>query len=173
MAQLVFSIFVSLVFVVLALVWALASHRPARRPRLTLDELILVHHREYALVSAHLTECDQLLRRIRLEQRETALGYLDVLRGDFLRLDRLLNHAVKFLPDLKPQEEFGRFARALRFRLEFRLLRLSIQVGLMPSTRLQALTREIAELGAWAERVLGQAAIRSGLPSLQADLNRF
>ncbi len=170
MAQLAISVVLSLAFIILAAVWVFRSSR-CTRAHTSVQELIPVHHRQYSLVRERLARYDELLSKIQFERRETALAYLDDLREDFLRVERLLNHAAKFLPELRSAHEFRRFAEALWLRLEFRFLRLSIRFGFMPYLRLTAVTRDVAKLARWANDVLAEVAVGPGLPSLQADLN--
>jgi hypothetical protein len=171
MAQLSFSILICSVFVVVIVAW-LARDSRRRHPPVTLEQLIPVHYREYALLSDRLAHYDELLRDIESERRDAALAYLDALQADFIRMEHLLRHAAKFMPDLKVRNELGRLFRSFSFRLECRSLRLCIRLGFVPCMRLGALTREVTNLGKWTNQVLYQIASQQGLPALQADLNR-
>lgn len=139
---------------------------------LSVTELLPEHHREFGALAADLARYDDLLRQVHLARREAALTYLDQLHEDFKRVEWLLNHATKFIPDISPANELSRFVRGIWFRLELRTLRIFVQFGFMPSVRLGIVTREVARLAEWAERILVEVANRSGLPHLRADLNR-
>jgi len=158
----------------LAFIWAVWT-KPRKNlndTRLTINEFLPIHHREYEDVSNRLARYEELLRQIQSERRETALTYVNALHDDFVRVERLINHATKFLPEVKFSDECERLFRALWFRLEFRWLRLSIRVGFSPVARLGALTREVRNLAEWADKVIAQVARECGLPVLESDLNR-
>jgi len=139
---------------------------------LTIAELLPVHHREFEEVEQRLSEYDVLLRRIHSERREVARGYLDALRDDFLRVEQLLNHAAKFLPDLTLQGEGERLWVGIRFRLEYRVAFLRTRLGFVPAVQMEVLTRQVRRLAQRADEALELVARECGLPVLQSDLNK-
>ena len=139
---------------------------------LTVLEFLPVHHREFEEVEHRLSEYDVLLQRIHSERREVALGYLDALRDDFLRVERLLSHAAKFLPDITLQGEGERLWVGLRFRLEYRVARLRTRLGFVPAVQIEVLTRQVRLLAQRADEALDLVARECGLPILQSDLNK-
>lgn len=171
MLLLLFSVLVSSGFI--AALFSLFVRKP--RPKaavLSVTELLPEHYREFVALTADLARYDDLLRQVHLARREAALTYLDQLHEDFNRVERLLNHATKFIPDISPANELSRFVRGIWFRLELRTLKIFVHFGFMPPVRLGIVTREVARLSEWAETVLAEVASRPGLPHLRADLNR-
>ena len=173
MGELVYISLGLLVILVLA-VWALhdSSRKPPQNARLAINDFLPIHHREYEEVERRLTEYEAILEKIRLERHEVALRYLHALRDDFVRVERLLNHAAKFLPDIKLADECERFLRGLKFRVEYRIVRACIRVGFVPAVRLGDLTRQVRIFADWADRALAEVAREYGLPVLDSDLNR-
>lgn len=172
MLLLLFSVLVSSAFVAAMLSLCASKSRP-KTAVLNVTDLLPEHHREFAALTANLARYDDLLRQVHLARREAALAYLDHLHEDFSRVERLLNHATKFIPDIRPANELSRFARGIWFRVELRTLRFFVHFGFMPSARLGIITREVARLAERAEIVLAEVASRPGLPHLRADLNRL
>ena len=119
-----------------------------------------------------LSECGASLQRIHSERCEVALRYLDALRDDFLRVERLLNHAAKFLPDITLQGEGARLWVGLRFQLEYRVARLRTRLGFVPAVQMEVLTRQVRLLAQRADEALELVAREYGLPLLQSDLNK-
>lgn len=171
MVLLLFSVLVSSGFIAAMLSLCVRRSRP-KPAVLNVNELLPGHFREFGVLAAHLARYDDLLRQVQRARREAALTYLGNLYEDFNSVERLLNHATKFIPDIRPINELARFSRGVWFRLQLRMLRISVQFGFVPSARFHAVTREVARLTAWAEAVLAQVASHPGLPNLRADLNR-
>lgn len=171
MASLLFSALISLAFAAAMVSLCARKSRP-KAAVFSVTELLPEHYREFGALAVHLAGYDDLLRQIQLARREAVLMYLDHLHEDFSRVERLLNHATKFIPDVSPVNELSRFVRGIWFRLELRALRIGVQFGFMPSARFGAVTREVARLAQWAEKVLAEVASHPGLPNLRADLNR-
>lgn len=135
-------------------------------------DFLPIHHRAFEEVEQRLSQYDALLRRIHSERRELALDYLDSLRDDFLRVEFLLNCAAKFLPDLTLLDEGKRLWAGLRFRLQYRSVRLQMRFGVVPGPQISALTSQIRVLAHRADAVLGSVAQGCGLPALQSDVNK-
>lgn len=169
MVLLLFAMLVSLGFVAAVCSWKSRAKTSVD----TVIELMPGHYQDFGPLSSDLARYEELLQRAQRARRDIALAYLDDLQNDFIRVQRLLNHATKFIPDLSPPDELNRFARGIWFHVELRALRISVRCGWMPLARLDAMTREVSRLADWANAVLGQLASQSGLPVLQADLNRL
>jgi hypothetical protein len=172
MVLLLFTTLVSCGFAAAVCSWFLRKSRPESAVR-NVIELMPEHDQDFATVSSDLKQYEQLLRRVQRARRDAAIAYLDDLLNDFVRVQRLLNHAAKFVPDLSPADELNRFARGIWFPVEVRLVRLSVQCGWTPVARLGAMTREVSKLADWANTVLARVATGPGLPGLRADLNRL
>jgi hypothetical protein len=167
-------IFLALLGILLLAV--LALQRPHQRgeldSRLTIHDLLPIHYREYEQVERRLTEYEALLQRIRLERHNVALHYADALRDDFMRVECLLNHAAKFLPDIRLADECERFLGGLKFRAEYYIVRACIGAGFVPDFWLGVLTRQVRVFSDWADRALAEVARAYGLPVLNSDLQR-
>jgi len=172
--ELIFYVLISLVLLLLSLklFFQDSKPKPENSRVLTIAALLPVHHHEFEEVERRLCEYDALLQRIHSERREVALGYLDALRNDFLRVERLLNHAAKFLPDITLQGEGERLWVGIRFQVEYRIARLWARLGFVPAVQMKFLTRQVRLLTQRADEALELVARESGLPSLQSDLNR-
>jgi len=174
MGELLFYVLFTLLLLLLflRLLFQKSKPRPEDNRELTIAELLPVHHREFEEVEHRLSEYDVLLRRIHSERREVARGYLDALRDDFLRVERLLSHAAKFLPDLTLQGEGERLWVGIRFRLEYRVARLRTRLGFVPAVQIEVLTQQVRRLAQRADEALELVARECGLPVLQSDLNK-
>ena len=173
MAELVFYALI-FVLLVVASMWALFPRSQSRQgasQQPKIDDFLPIHHRGFEDVDRRLSEYDALLRRIQSERREVVLQYLESLRNDFLRVDQLLNRAAKFLPELTLDGESERFWIGVKFRFQYRLARLQMALGLVPISRLRALTQKVRILATWADKALAEIAYEHGLRVLQADLN--
>jgi hypothetical protein len=172
MAMLLFTTLVSCGFAAAICSWFLRQSRRESSVR-NVTELMPERYQGFGALSSDLTRYEELLRRVQRARRDAAIAYLDDLLNDFVRVQRLLNHAAKFVPDLSPADELNRFVRGLWFHTEVRLLRLSVRCGWTPIARLDAVTREVSRLADWANTVLAQVASQPGLPGLRAELNRL
>jgi hypothetical protein len=138
---------------------------------LTTNDFLPVHHRQFEEVDRRLSEYEKMLIKIQSEQRELALQYLVELRTDFEQVSKLLNRAAKFLPEITLRGERERFWVGVRFRLEYHLVQLQIQFGVVPAGRLEALTTKVRFLARAAAQVLDELGRGNGLDLLQSDLN--
>jgi hypothetical protein len=148
------------------------SKSPTRSRELKINDLLPIHYREFEAVEQRLLEYEALLQRIHSEHREAALTYMEGLKDDFARVERLINHAMKFLPEISVAEEAVRFLVGVKFRFGYQLARLEVELGISPARQLKALTRKVRMLVDLADRVLAQTAREHGLPVLESDLNR-
>ena len=145
---------------------------PRHDPPLNIRDFRPIHHHEFEEVEHRLAEYDAMLQRIHCERREVALSYLNALRDDFVRVQQLLTHAAKFLPEVTLEGEGERLWVGLRFRFECGLARLWIKAGIVPAGQLRLLTRQVRMLALCADQALAEIAREHGLRVLQADLNR-
>src|ERR1051325_698264 len=125
MGELVFAVVVG----VLLISWFIRAlyrlWRPQPRPKLTfgIKDFYPVHHREYEAVEERLAEYEDILRRVGAEHRATSLRYLDAVRDDFLRVERLLNYGAKFMPELTFEGELRRAWLSIHYRVYFKIKR--------------------------------------------------
>ena len=98
--------------------------------------------------------------------------YLAELRGDFERVEQLLNHAAKFLPEITVRGESERFWVGVKFRVQYRLVELQVRFGIVPARRLKTLTTEVRFLARSADVFLKEIAQKQSLGALESDLNR-
>jgi hypothetical protein len=145
-----------------------------RESRLTIriDDLLPVHYRHFEEVDRRLAEYEDVLRGIQLERREFTLVYLAELRGDFERVEHLLNYAAKFLPEITVRGESARFWVGVKFRVQYRLVKLQVRFGIVPALRLKALTANVRFLARSADIFLKEIAQKQSLGALESDLNR-
>jgi hypothetical protein len=134
--------------------------------------LLAVHHHHFEEVNHRLAEYEETSRKVESDRRDFALKYLAQLRTDFEHLALLLNLAAKFVPDITLRGEIERFWVRVRFRLEYRLARLQIRFGVIPTVRLKALTARVRLLARSADQFLNDIAREHGLHVLKSDLNR-
>jgi len=173
MGELIFYALISLTLLLLSLRFFFQKAKPGLTDSasVTIAEFLPVHHREFEEVEHRLGEYDALLQSIDSERRELALGYLGALRDDFIRVEQLLNHAAKFLPDLTLQGEGERLWLGIRFGLAYRVARIRTRLGFVPSVQIAALTQQVRLLAQVADEALNLIAHEYGLPVLQSDLN--
>jgi hypothetical protein len=172
--ELVFYIFVPALLLLLAgkLLWPKPERNTGSAAPSNISEFLPVHHREFPDVERQLSEYREISLKARKERRAASLTYLESLRADFLRVERLLNRAAKFLPEVTLQGESRRLWVGLRFRYGYWIARQQIIFGLDVATRLKDLAQKLQTLSDWADAALNQVAREYGLPVLQSDLNR-
>jgi hypothetical protein len=154
------------------LILVLKLSRRESRIEVRIDDLLPVHYRNFEEVDRRLVEYEEVLRGIQCEQREFALVYLAELRGDFERVEQLLNHAAKFLPEITVRGESERFWVGVKFRVQYRLVESQVRFGIVPSRRLKALTAQVRFLARSADVFLKEIAQKQSLGALESDLNR-
>ena len=172
--ELAFYILVPVLLLVLAgkLLWPKPVQKSAPPPASNISEFLPFHHREFPDVERRLAEYGEIGRKARSERRAAARAYLESLRADFLRVERLLNRAAKFLPEVTVKGESERVRVGLNFRIGYWIARQQIIFGFDVAARLKDLTQKIQTLSDWADTALEQVAREHGLPVLQSDLNR-
>ena len=153
------------------LILVLKLSRRESRLAVRIDDLLPVHYRNFEEVDRRLAEYEEVLRGIQFEQREFALVYLAELRGDFERVEQLLNHAAKFLPEITVRGESERFWVGVKFRAQYRLVELQVRFGIVPARRLKTLTSEVRFLARSADLFLKEIAQKQSLGALESDLN--
>src|ERR1700687_728937 len=174
MGELVFALVVG----VLLVSWSIRALYRTWRPRLQrkqtfgIQDFYPIHHREYEAVEERLAEYEDIVRRVGAEHRTTSLRYLDAVRDDFLRVEKLLNHGAKFMPELTFEGEARRAWLSIQYRLEFKFARLKVRCGINASGQLRSLTQKVRLMAHMADELLNQVAREQGLPVLENDLNR-
>jgi len=171
-AELIINVLLVSLLVVLLLV---VLHRPhgtqTNDRQLAINDFLPSHHFQFQEVQDRLTEYNAMLQKIEALRRDTAIAFLEAIRGDFLRLQHLLTRAAKFVPELTLEGEAHRFWIGVKFRLECRLARLQILLGLDAIGHLEALTAEVRLLADCADKALNEVARHQGLRGLESDLN--
>jgi len=139
--------------------------------QLTINDFLPSHHLHFQEVQGRLAEYNAMLRKVEALRRDTAIAFVEAIRGDFFRLQHLLTRAAKFIPELTLQGESHRFWIGMKFRLECRLARLQILFGLDATGCLEALTAKVRLLTDCADKALNEVARHQGLRDLESDLN--
>jgi hypothetical protein len=160
------------IFLVFLTVKSMMAQRPRQKTTLGIHDFYPIHHREYEVVQERLSEYEAILQRVNAEHRSTALTYLDAVREDFMRTEKLLNRGVKFLSEPRLNQELYRAWIGIQFRLEFRFARLKVRCGMRATNQLRSLTQMVRLIAGWADDILNQIAREQGLPILEDDLNR-
>jgi hypothetical protein len=142
-----------------------------KEPPLTIHDFLPSHHLQFQEVEDHLAEYNDMLQKIEVQRRNTAIAFLEAIQQDFFRLQLLLTHAAKFAPELSLEGEARRFWIGLKFRWECRLARLQIRLGLDAIDRLKALTAKVRLLAEQADKVLNEVARYQGIHTLESDIN--
>lgn len=172
MAELIInSLLVSLLVVLLFVALQRPCRTGTKEQQLTINDFLPSHHFQFQEVQGRLAEYNAMLQRIEALRRDTAIAFLEAIRGDFFRLQHLLTHAAKFVPELTLEGEAHRFWIGMKFRLECRLARLQILLGLDANGRMEALTAKVRLLADFADRALNEVARQQGLRGLESDLN--
>lgn len=146
--------------------------RKARTPKnpLTVQDCLNIDEALLDRAECRLAEYDSMLQRIKAEQQDTVIAYLDAVRDDYLRVEHLLNRSARFVPELTISEEAARFFLGIKFRLGYRLARLEIRFGFLPAAGLKALTAKLQLAAGWAGQALNEVSREHGLPVLESDL---
>lgn len=173
MTGLIIYISISVLLLVATVALLLRSHKPTKRDNctFTIDDFLPVHHREFEEVERRLAQYEAMLLEVQTQRRSTALEYLEALETDFLRVQVLLNHAARFLPDLTVRGEWDRFSMRIKFWSECRLTLLQVYLGIIPAERLKQMTRKVRTLAERADQALNVIAREHGIRALQSDLN--
>lgn len=174
MGELVFALVVGLLLISWSIRALYRLWRPRPQPKQTfgIQDFYPIHHREYEAVQESLAEYEAILRRVSAEHRATSLKYLDAVRDDFLRVEKLLNHGAKFMPELTFEGEVRRAWVSIQYRLEFKLARLKVRCGISATGQLRSLTQKVRLMARMADELLNQVAREQGLPVLENDLKR-
>jgi hypothetical protein len=94
----------------------------------------------------------RLQQRWRAERRQVAQQFLEGLRDDFLRLNRLAGTVASLSPRVDQRHEAERLRLALRFRLLWFLVGLRLKLGPAPLAQLTGLANLISTLAVELER---------------------
>lgn len=173
MIGLIFYVCTAVLLLLAAVVLLFRGHKPAKRDNLTLtvDDFLAVHHREFEEVERRLARYEAMVQEILGQRPTTAFAYLKTLRADFTRVEALLNHSAKFLPELTARGEWERFWICLKFQSECHLARVQVLLGVIPAGRLTRMTRRVRVLAERADQALNAISREHGIRILQSDLN--
>ena len=90
-------------------------------------------------------------RRLRVERRTVARGYLRGLREDFLRLERFGRIVAAYSPKVDARQEAERFRLGLRFRVVYVAVSLRVALGFVPVPAFERLTQLVGSLSSRIE----------------------
>lgn len=172
MGSLIFGAVLSALLLLGLLILALKLSHKRSRPAIRIDDLLPVHCHHFEEVDRRLAEYEEVLKGIQFERREFALVYLAELRGDFERVEELLDHAAKFLPEITVRGESERLWVGVKFRVQYRLVALQVRCGIVPARHIKALTAKVRFLARSADLFLNAIARKHGLGVLESDLNK-
>lgn len=146
--------------ILLALLWLLFGS-PTNRTVSSLDALEIekvlpVNCSHFPQISQLLSQEDtefmrkraphHLVRKWRGERRGILKQYLDGLRQDFTRLERLARLIAAFSPEIRKRQEWEWFWLALQFHFSYRMVALQLALGSFSPEGLAGLTEMIAGL---------------------------
>lgn len=172
MAELIINILLeSLLLILLFATFQRPRKTETNDRRLTISDFLPSHHLQLDDIQGRLAEYNATRQKIEALRRDTAISFVEAMRGDFFRLQHLLTRAAKFVPELTLDGETHRFWIGMNFRLECRLARLQILLGLDANSRLKVLAAKVRLLADYADRTLNEVARHEGLPTLESDLN--
>ncbi len=179
------TIFVGLAVLLLLALFYLLRERPEARPapkavaKLAIEELFPLHLRNFAQVRQALSPADQqylkerasrrIQRQARTERLNVARQFLDRLREDFSRLERLGRTVAALSPAVSRSWEAERLWLGLRFRILYRITWLRLATGGVSLPQLTRLTELVGNLAGQTEASMAaleevsMARLRSGL----------
>jgi hypothetical protein len=174
MGELVFGLVVGILLISWSfrVAYRMGRPHPRRKQTFGIQDFYPTHHWGYEAVEERLAECEEILRRVGADHRATTLGYLDAVRDDFQRVEKLLNHGVKFMLELTFESELRRAWLSIHYRFEFKLARFKVRCGIDATGQLRSLTQRVRLMARMADDLVNQVAREQGLPVLENDLNR-
>jgi hypothetical protein len=114
-----------------------------------------------------------VVRRVRRERRDVALGYLSALREDFDGLLRIARVIAVLSPEVKAVQELERLRLTVRFAWRFEMIRLKLTVGFAPLSQVDRLANMISGLSVRIEHAVKEFGERTALASeLASALHR-
>lgn len=108
-------------------------------------------------------------RLARHARRSAALRFLEGLRDDYNRLDRLARTLTAFAPAANSRREMERIWLAVRFDLLWVLVWLSLWTGMTPVVQLRSLADLIGSLAARLETSMAALQTSTAAPSLRTS----
>lgn len=161
--------------ILLGLVWLLfGSQRNASAPTigdLQIEKVLPANCRHFPQISQLLSQEDTEFMRKRAsrhieskwrdERRRILKQYLDGLRQDFTRLERLARLIAALSPEIRKRQEWEWFWLALQFHLSYRMVALKLALGSFSPEGLAGLTEMIAGLTAELENRMALIAEHS------------
>lgn len=146
--------------ILLALLWLLfgspTNQTVSSLDALEIEKILPVHCRHFAQISQLLSQEDtefmrkraprHLVGKWRAERRGILKQYLDGLRQDFTRLERLARLIAALSPEIRKRQEWEWFWLALQFHLSYRMVALKLALGSFSPEGLAGLTEMIAGL---------------------------
>lgn len=146
--------------ILLALLWLLfgspKNERVSPLDPLQIEQILPVNCRHFPQISQLLSQEDtQFMRKRaphhiegkwRAERREILRQYLDGLRQDFTRLQRLARLIAALSPEVRKRQEWEWLWLALQFHFSYRMLALKLALGSFSPEGLAGLTEMIAGL---------------------------
>jgi hypothetical protein len=169
--------------ILLALGWLVTRPLPEEislKPATRIEELLCKHTRHFPQLRQSLASANsryvrrraskEIERTWREERRRILESFLAGLAEDFARLDRLGRMVASLSPKFSRREEVERIWLNLRFRFNYRVMKLRIAMGGFGSMRhLARLAELVGGLSARAEAAM--ARLEVGAPARQADTN--
>ena len=168
----------------LALLWLMRERPQARELtgaelKSRIEELFPLHLKYFAQVRQALSPADQqylkerasrrIQRQARAERLAVARRFLDGLRDDFFRLERLGRAVAALSPAVSRPQEAERLWLGLRFRILHRIVWLRLATGGVSLPQLTRLTELVGNLAAQIEASMAaleevsMSRLRSGL----------
>ncbi|HKW62458.1 MAG TPA: hypothetical protein VJN89_07940 [Candidatus Acidoferrum sp.] len=105
----------------------------------------------------------QALRRMRRERKQVALGYLDALHDELVKLLRTARVIASLSPKVVPGQEFERALLAANFLFRYRLIRLSVWAGFSPLPQISDLSNLLSGYSVRLEEAMKEMGERAAL----------
>jgi HAMP domain-containing protein/cbb3-type cytochrome oxidase subunit 3 len=161
---------ITLALVLLGLLfWLLFPPQRRERPKSALDRLEVedlrsLHSRYFPQIRQALSASDGafLQRRVprrarrvwQAERRHVAQQYLDGLRNDFRKLNRLARTVAALSPHVSRRQEIERFWLCRHFHVLYWIVGLRLQLGFIPLPQLASLTDLVGRLSLQIEAAM-------------------
>ncbi len=169
--------------ILLTLLWLLfgspTNQTGSSLDALEIEKILPVNCRHFPQINQLLSQEDtefmrkraphHLVGKWRAERRGILKQYLDGLRQDFTRLERLARLIAALSPEIRKRQEWEWFWLALQFHLSYRMVALKLALGSFSPEGLAGLTEMIAGLTSELENRMALIAEHS--PSrMRADI---
>ncbi|MGB7023479.1 MAG: hypothetical protein WBD73_06745 [Candidatus Acidiferrales bacterium] len=170
--------------ILLSLVWLLFGPRTIASPPtigdLQIEKVLPVNCRHFPQISQLLSQEDtQFMReraphhiqsKWRAERRRILKQYLNGLRQDFERLERLARLIAAFSPEIRKRQEWEWVWLALQFHFSYRMVTLKLAIGSFSPEGLAGLTEMIAGLTSELENRMALIAEHSPPSRMSTDV---